>query len=191
MRSAGISTPIVELQVTAKDLALALEKARALIQKEELRIGVMTSKVAAAYDIPSVLIESGETSIRYALEEASKIVAARRLKNRRAEELRIIMENIREGIIATDGEGKIFQMNGKARELLKHSPERQTWDYGAKLPSFLVEMIQAPGSGSRQGKEKRRLTEIGAAAVAVGVIAALYLVFAKFLLVSLPTGILI
>jgi len=32
---------------------------------------------------------------------------------------------------------------------------------------------------------------IGAAAVAVGVIAVLYLVFAKFLLVSLPTGILI
>jgi len=221
MRSAGISTPIVELQVTAKDLALALEKARALIKKEEFRIGVMTfsnmiqqlkdflpflrlnlslyelsidtdqgeairkarddrmdvllggvitSKVAAAYDIPSVLIESGETSIRYALEEASKIVAARRLKNRRAEELRIIMENIREGIIATDGEGKIFQMNGKARELLKHSPERQTWDYGAKLPSFLVEMIQAPGSGSRQGKEKRRLTEIGAKRVMVDAI---------------------
>jgi len=221
MRSAGISTPIVELQVTAKDLALALEKARALIKKEEFRIGVMTfsnmtqqlkdflpflsldlrlyelsidtdqdkaireamhdgmdvllggvitSKFAAAYDIPSVLIESGETSIRYALEEASKIVAARRLKSRRAEELRIIMENIREGIIATDGEGHIFQMNGKAKELLKHSSEDQAWGYGAKLPSFLADMIQPVGSGSGLGKDKRRLTEIGAKRVMVDAI---------------------
>jgi hypothetical protein len=40
MRSAGISTPIVELQVTAKDLALALEKARGPIQKEESESGL-------------------------------------------------------------------------------------------------------------------------------------------------------
>ena len=118
MRNAGIPTPIVELQVTAKDLAQALEKARALTRKDEYRIGVMTfsnmtqqlkdflpffrlnlrlyelgidsnldeairlavadgmdvllggvitSKVAANRTVPSVLIESGEKSIRYAL----------------------------------------------------------------------------------------------------------------------------
>jgi len=221
MRNAGISTPIVELQVTAKDLALALKKARALTKKEEFRIGVMTfsnmtqqlkdflpffrlnlrlyelgiesdlegairgairdgmdvllggvitSKVASGCAIPSILIESGETSIRYALEEASKIVAARRLKSRRAEELRIIMENIREGIIATDGEGKVFQMNGKARDLLQHSLEGKAWSYGTKLPSFLMEMTQVPGSDSGDGGENRKLIEIGAKRVMVDAI---------------------
>ncbi|TXT42870.1 MAG: sigma-54 dependent transcription regulator [Spirochaetes bacterium] len=196
MRNAGIRTPIVELQVTAKDLATALEKARALTKKEEFRIGVMTfsnmtqqlkdflpffslnlrlyelgiesnlkeavrgaiedgmdvllggvitSKVAQGSVVPSILIESGDTSIRYALEEASKIVAA-----------------IREGIIATDGEGKVFQMNGKARELLKHSLEGRAWGYGTKLPDFLMDTIQTPGLDQGSGKEKRTLVKIGA-----------------------------
>lgn len=212
MRTAGIPTPIVELQVTAKDLASALEKARALTKRDEYRIGVIsfanmiqqlkdflpflrldlklyelgidsdleevirlaiadgidvllggviTSKVAASCMAPSVLIESGETSIRYALEEASKIVAARRLKSRRAEELRIIMENIREGIIATDGEGRIFQMNGKARELLRHSAEGLAWGYGTTLPSFLVEMTSSQGTEARDGKELRKIVDLG------------------------------
>lgn len=212
MRNAGIPTPIVELQVTAKDLAQALEKARALTRKDEYRIGVMTfsnmtqqlkdflpffrlnlrlyelgidsnldeairlavadgmdvllggvitSKVASNRTVPSVLIESGETSIRYALEEASKIVAARRLKSRRAEELRIIMENIREGIIATDGEGRVFQMNGKARELLRHAAEGRAWGYGTKLPPFLMEMTSAQGTEARDGGEVRKIIDLG------------------------------
>ena len=212
MRNAGIGAPIVEMQITAKDLALSLEKARALTRREDNRIGVMTfanmtqqlrdflpffrlnlklyelgidsdheeairhalddgidvllggvitSQVAAARGVPSILIESSETSIRYALGEASKIAAARRLKNRRAEELRIVMENIREGIIATDGEGKVFQMNGKARDLLKHLPEGSSWGYGSRLPSFLLDMTRAFGAEQGIGNERRTIVEIG------------------------------
>lgn len=218
MRNAGIATPIVELQVTARDLAQALDKAGMLTQKKDIRIGVITfsnmvqqlkdflpffslnlklyelgidsnledairraigegvdvllggvitSMFAAELIIPSVLIESGETSIRNALEEASKIVAARKLKSRRAEELRIIMENIREGIIATDGEGRVFQMNGKAKELLKNFPDGMIWGLGTKLPDFLVEMTQFPGSEYDVEKERRKLIAIGAKRVMV------------------------
>lgn len=212
MRDAGISTPLVELQVTARDLAQALERARALTLRDDYRIGVMTfsnmtqqlrdfmpffrlnlklyelgidsdlgeairaaiadgmdvllggvitSKVASECAIPCTLIESGETSIRYALGEASKIVAARRLKSRRAEELRIIMENIREGIIATDGEGRVFQMNGRARDLLSHSDDMGAWGYGTKLPPYLLDMTRAG--------ERRTLVEIGSKRIMVDV----------------------
>ncbi len=123
MREAGIKTPIVELQVTAKDLAQALEKAKALTRRDHFRIGVITfanmtqqlkdflpffnlnitlyelsvdsdlgnairnalnegmdvlmggvitEKVSAALDVPAILIESGETSIRYCPRRSGK-----------------------------------------------------------------------------------------------------------------------
>jgi transcriptional regulator with PAS, ATPase and Fis domain len=210
MRNAGIATPIVELQVTAKDLALALEKARALMLRDSFKIGVIsfsnmtqqlkdflpffnldlrlyelgidsdlekairtamadgmdvlmggviTSKVSARSSVPAILIESGETSIRYALEEAAKIAAARRLQSRRAEELRIIMENIREGILATDGEGNIFQMNAKAKELFRNFQGQEAWGYGSKLPKAIRDIMSL--SKGEKDREKRILIDLG------------------------------
>jgi PAS domain S-box-containing protein len=42
LREAGITTPIVEVQVTGKDLAAALGRARALVSKDRPRIGVIS-----------------------------------------------------------------------------------------------------------------------------------------------------
>jgi len=205
MREAGIKTPIVELQVTAKDLAEALEKAKALTRRDHFRIGVITfanmtqqlkdflpffnlnitlyelavdadlenairdalnegmdvlmggvitEKVSAALDVPAILIESGETSIRYALDEAGKIVAARRLKDRRAEELRIITENISEGILAADKDGHIFRMNKVAKQLLRDSADAGEGSRTPALPEALSGIV---GSG----EEIRKIISLG------------------------------
>jgi len=42
LREMGSGVPIVEMQVTARDLAIALEKARHLVQKDTFRIGVVS-----------------------------------------------------------------------------------------------------------------------------------------------------
>ncbi|MDP2791916.1 MAG: sigma 54-interacting transcriptional regulator [Rectinemataceae bacterium] len=205
MRQAGIKAPIVELQVTAKDLALALEKAKALIKRDDFRIGVITfanmtqqlkdflpffklnislyelsidtslqeaihiaqndgmdilmggvitEQVAEKCNVPAVLIESGETSIRYALAEAGKIAAARRLKDRRAEELRIITENISEGILATDASGNIFRMNKVARQFLRGLSGLDETGVSSRLPRELSDIIG-------YGKETRRVISLG------------------------------
>lgn len=205
MRQAGVKTPIVELQVTAKDLALALEKAKALTRRDHFRIGVITfanmtqqlkdflpffnlnitlyelsvdadleeaihkalsdgmdvlmggvitNKVSAALEVPAILIESGETSIRYALEEAGKIVAARRLKDRRAEELRVITENISEGILAADKDGHIFRMNKVAKRLLRDSMDPGELSHAPSLPPELSATV---GSG----QEIRKIIGLG------------------------------
>ena len=170
LKQANLGVPIVEMQVTAKDLAFALKKAKLLVKKESFRIGVVsfpnmiqqlkdflpflnlditcyelsigenvekklltamkdgmdvlmggvtTYTHAIQRGLPAVLIESGETAVRYALEEAERIVAAQRLKERRAEELRIITESISEAVIAIDEKGSVFRMNGAARKLLQ------------------------------------------------------------------------
>ena len=205
MREAGVKTPIVELQVTARDLAQALEKAKALTRRDHFRIGVITfanmtqqlkdflpffnlnitlyeltvdadlenairnalnegmdvlmggvitEKVSAALDVPAILIESGETSIRYALDEAGKIVAARRLKDRRAEELRIITENISEGILAADKDGHIFRMNKVAKQLLRDSADAGE---GSRMPALPEALSGIVGSG----QEIRKIISLG------------------------------
>ena len=205
MREAGVKTPIVELQVTARDLALALEKAKSLTRRDHFRIGVITfanmtqqlkdflpffnlnitlyelavdadlenairnalnegmdvlmggvitEKVSEKLDVPAILIESGETSIRYALDEAGKIVAARRLKDRRAEELRIITENISEGILAADKDGHIFRMNKVAKRLLRDSVAGGEVSRLPALPDSLSGIV---GSG----QEIRKIISLG------------------------------
>ena len=170
LKQANLGVPIVEMQVTAKDLAFALKKAKLLVKKESFRIGVVsfpnmiqqlkdflpflnlditcyelsigenvekrlltamkdgmdvllggvtTYTYAKQRGLPAVLIESGETAVKYALEEAERIVAAQRLKERRAEELRIITESISEAVIAIDEKGSVSRMNGAARKLLQ------------------------------------------------------------------------
>jgi len=170
LKKAGLTVPIVEMQVSAKDLAIALKKAKLLIKKDKFRIGVVsypnmiqqlkdflpffslditcyelaigenventllnamndgmdvllggvsTYITAKQKKLPAILIESSETSVKYALEEANRIVAAQRVNTRHTEELRIITESINEAVIAVDERGAISQMNNSAKALLR------------------------------------------------------------------------
>jgi len=213
LREMGSGVPVVEMQVTARDLAIALEKARHLIQKDTFRIGVVsfpnmiqqlkdflpflslditcyelsigenvedtlrtamadgmdvllggvtTFSLARKNGLPVVLIESGETSVKYALEEANRIVAAQRLNRRRAEELRIITESISEAVIAVDERGAISRMNGAAKSLLRaYIRGGQGGDLA--LPESLKEILA-------QRREVRKMLQFGDTRVLVNVL---------------------
>lgn len=214
LRDMGFGVPIVEMQVTAKDLAIALEKARQLIRKETFRIGVIsfpnmiqqlkdflpffslditcyelsikenvedklgaamadgmdvllggvtTHSLARKKGLPVVLIESGETAVKYALEEANRIVAAQRLNRRRAEELRIITESISEAVIAVDERGQISRLNGVAKNLLSTHLRGKAEGGVAVLPDALKEMLA-------QKREARKILQFGDTRVLVNVL---------------------
>jgi PAS domain S-box-containing protein len=77
--------------------------------------GAITVKIARDRDLPGVLLQSGEESIRQALEEARRIVSARRLEARRSNELKAMLDYAYEGIIAINSEGRVTVFNPVAR----------------------------------------------------------------------------
>ncbi len=77
--------------------------------------GAITTRIARERGVPAVLLGSGEASIRLALEEAKRIVYARRLEARRNNELKAMLDYTYEGIIAVDREGKITIFNPVAQ----------------------------------------------------------------------------
>ncbi|GAB1483336.1 sigma-54-dependent Fis family transcriptional regulator [Treponema sp.] len=168
LRQAGIAAPIVELQITAKDLADALTKARTLVAKDHPRLGiiayanmtqqlqdfiplldldlrcynlspdtdieaivgcavregvdvllggVITTRIAHRLGLPAVLIESGESSFCYALEEAERISFAKMLEKRRTQELKAILDNVSEGVIAVNATGHVTIINPAAKAM--------------------------------------------------------------------------
>ncbi len=79
--------------------------------------GAITARIARDRGFPTVLLESGEASIRLALEEAQRIVYARKLEARRSNELKAMLEYAYEGIIAIDREGRVTVFNPVAQSV--------------------------------------------------------------------------
>jgi PAS domain S-box-containing protein len=77
--------------------------------------GAITTRTARDLGVPAVLLQSGETSIRLALEEAQRIVYARRIEAQRRNELEAMLEYAYEGIIAINKEGRLTVFNPVAR----------------------------------------------------------------------------
>jgi len=79
--------------------------------------GAITAKIARDRGLPTVLLGSGEASIRLALEEAQRIVYARRIEVHRSNELKAMLEYAYEGIIAINSEGKVTIFNPVAQSV--------------------------------------------------------------------------
>ncbi len=79
--------------------------------------GAITSKLARDRGVPTIRFGSGEASILLALEEAQRIVYARRLEVHRSNELKAMLEYAYDGIIATDREGKVTIFNPVAQSV--------------------------------------------------------------------------
>ncbi len=77
--------------------------------------GAVTTMIAKARGIPSVLLGSGEPALRNAVAEAQRINQARRLESRRSTELKAIVEYAYEGIVAVNMEGTITVYNPVAQ----------------------------------------------------------------------------
>ena len=79
--------------------------------------GAITTKIARDRGFPTILLESGEESVRLALEEARRIVYARKLEVHRSNELKAMLEYAYDGIIAIDREGKVTVFNPVAQSV--------------------------------------------------------------------------
>jgi PAS domain S-box-containing protein len=79
--------------------------------------GAITAKIARDRGLPFVLLRSGEASIQLALEEAQRIVYARRIEVHRSNELKAMLEYAYEGIIAINSEGKVTIFNPVAQSV--------------------------------------------------------------------------
>ena len=79
--------------------------------------GAITAKIARDRSLPFVLLRSGEASIQLALEEAQRIVYARRIEVHRSNELKAMLEYAYEGMIAINSEGKVTMFNPVAQSV--------------------------------------------------------------------------
>jgi PAS domain S-box-containing protein len=86
--------------------------------------GAITTQIANGLGLPTVLLRTGEASIRQAFEEAQRIVYARKLEARRGNELKAILEYAYEGIVAVNSSGRVTVFNPVAQSLLNLSQEQ-------------------------------------------------------------------
>lgn len=114
--------PFLNLRLTSYTLA-SEEDAGPFVSKamedgaQVLIGGAITVRIAQERGLPAVLLRSGEASIRLALEEAQRIVYARRLEAHRSNELKAMLEYAYEGIIAVNSEGRVTVFNPVAESV--------------------------------------------------------------------------
>ncbi len=114
--------PFLNLKLACHDLASERDAPRVVEKaiREGAQVilgGAITTRIAREREVPAVLLGSGEGSIKLALEEAKRIVYARRLEARRTNELKAMLDYTYEGIIAVDREGKITIFNPVAQSV--------------------------------------------------------------------------
>lgn len=121
--------PVLNLDVRCRKITSEEETEKtikALLEEgvDILLGGVITVRVADQLSVPAVLLESGESSFIQALEEALRIAYARRLENRRVQELKAILEYAYEGIVAVNEKGIITLFNPAAQKLFGISEQK-------------------------------------------------------------------
>lgn len=79
--------------------------------------GAITTQIARSLGLPTVLLRTGESSIRQAFEEAQRIVYARKLEARRGNELTAILEYAYDGIVAVNSGGRVTVFNPVAQSV--------------------------------------------------------------------------
>ncbi|WP_374713659.1 sigma 54-interacting transcriptional regulator [Symbiobacterium terraclitae] len=68
--------------------------------------------------LPATLIESGREGIAQALFEAQHVLRVRREERAKAQQIRTILNSVRDGILAADADGRVVLTNPRAEQLL-------------------------------------------------------------------------
>jgi len=109
--------------------------------------GALTTQSVKSLGVPAVLLRTGESSIRQALEEAQRIVYARKLEARRANELKAILQYAYEGIIAINSSGHVMVFNPVAQSVTGLSEEQALGQLASKvIPSIRLNEILEGGN---------------------------------------------
>lgn len=86
--------------------------------------GAISTRIARKLGLPTVLLRTGEASIRQAFEEAQRIVYARKLEAQRGNEFKAILDYAYEGVVAVNSAGRITVFNPVAQNLINLSQEQ-------------------------------------------------------------------
>lgn len=94
----------------------------AVMNGVELVVGdAISVKMAAKYGIKSTLIQSGKESIYRALQTAILIASIRRAEQKKTEQLRAVVDESHDGIVAVDQDKRITILNPVAEKIFKKS----------------------------------------------------------------------
>lgn len=74
--------------------------------------------IAKKYSLPSVFLTTSKETIRDALIRAAELARLRREERRKAYRLKTILDNVYDGIIAVDNQGKVEIVNSSAERML-------------------------------------------------------------------------
>ncbi len=106
-----------------EDLSSRIIEAKA--QGAELNFGgVLLSRMRNITGIEGVLVESGESAIQMAVDEAFSLGNALRKEQQRQARMRTILDSVTEGVLATDDKNKLTLINPAAEKLLSISSEQ-------------------------------------------------------------------
>ncbi len=82
--------------------------------------GALANRLAREFKVDVIIIESGETALLHAIEEAKRTALVARKERAEAVRLHTILDNIYESVIAVDAQGFITTCNTPARLSLDH-----------------------------------------------------------------------
>lgn len=83
--------------------------------------GSVSSSFARKHGMLSMQLDSGDISLRIALQEARKVAYARKLEKTQSQRVQAVMESSREGILVLDEQGRILTSNHAAQRVLQLS----------------------------------------------------------------------
>ena len=83
--------------------------------------GSVSSTLARNHGMLSMPLDTGDISLRIALQEAKKVAYARKLEKAQAERVQAVMANSRDGILVLDEMGRILTTNHAAQKILQLS----------------------------------------------------------------------
>ena len=112
--------------------------------------GLLACTEARDRNVPAFIIETGDTAIWQAVDEAVRLVAATRKERERAQMFTVITETSKEGILYVDNTGEIRLVNAAAQELLAH---RKASLLNTSLSSLSAPIAAAAAEVCRSGKE--------------------------------------
>lgn len=162
------SSPILDINIHAhqieteeegakyiKDLINSSEKIDALLG------GVFAEKLASKYNIPTVFLETGDTTIDASIKEAKRIIEVARKEKEKTEQAKAILHYISEGIIAIDSNRKITTFNPAAGKVTGVSTEYAI----GRLIEEIIPNTKLSGVIEKNKPELGKLLQIGTAQV--------------------------
>lgn len=162
------SSPILDINIHAhqieteeegakyiKDLINSSEKIDALLG------GTFAEKLALKYNIPTVFLETGDTTLDASIKEAKRIIEVARKEKEKTEQAKAILHYISEGIIAIDSNRKITTFNPAAGKITGVSTE----DAIGRLIEEIIPDTKLFGVTEKNKPELGKLLQVGTAQV--------------------------